>query len=58
VSCADRCRFVKDYVNVLDFIGIALYFVELGLEMRRVFIDVRLDPLLVIGWVDYSFFAE
>ncbi|XP_078580295.1 potassium voltage-gated channel subfamily A member 3-like [Branchiostoma floridae x Branchiostoma japonicum] len=51
VSCADRCRFVKDYVNVLDFIGIALYFVELGLEMSSNLPTDQINRIVNAMWI-------
>ncbi|XP_066300981.1 potassium voltage-gated channel subfamily A member 7-like [Branchiostoma lanceolatum] len=51
VTCSDRCRFVKDYVNVLDFIGIVLYFAELGLELTSSHPTDQINRIVNAMWI-------
>ncbi|XP_019630020.1 PREDICTED: potassium voltage-gated channel subfamily A member 10-like [Branchiostoma belcheri] len=51
VTCSDRCRFVKDYVNVLDFIGIVLYFAELGMEVTSSHPTDQINRIVSAMWI-------
>ncbi|KAI8495546.1 delayed rectifier potassium channel [Branchiostoma belcheri] len=51
LACSDRCRYSKDYMNILDFVGIILYLVDVGIELSAVNSAGQIDRVVSALWV-------